>query len=343
MATKVKKHSVAYDIEHQKGVSPDQILAELLGSELESSQDPTAAGDKTNGVPTSFGIFQIHLPAHPGITQAQAENVKEALKLWKGAYRGGVESVGAKLFKTDPELAAEEAADYAERPNVNYYQGQGTATVDAKFKIAQEEFEGDTSLSPSAGQSASAKTLPVPSGSTKVLASELHAAKVLSSTTWDGAKLSGNNLLVTLAALGAQTNGTYDETTLDNFVKALHGGAIPDSDLLTNHYSEVDPYLASADAALGKIGLHPKYTGNPDGGDPGVAKPQGVTGGAATGAAKDALSGLDSIGKLIEWITDPDNLLRVGLIALGAVLVIVGIIRLSGGSVPSAVPIPVPV
>lgn len=41
-------------------------------AQCESNFDAGAKGDYENGKPTSFGIFQIHLPAHPEVTRAQA-------------------------------------------------------------------------------------------------------------------------------------------------------------------------------------------------------------------------------------------------------------------------------
>jgi hypothetical protein len=66
----------------------------------ESNWNPTAVGDKG----TSFGLVQIHLPAHPHITEAQARNPEFALNFivdefirgnewkwtcWKAVYKNG--------------------------------------------------------------------------------------------------------------------------------------------------------------------------------------------------------------------------------------------------------------
>lgn len=106
--------------------------AMLLGSDLESSWSTTAVGDQG----TSFGPFQIHLPAHPGVTSAEAENPSWAAHYMLGAYEAGVNSVSPSLWSSNPELAAEEAAFAAERPAQNYFASDGSAVVNAKWAQA---------------------------------------------------------------------------------------------------------------------------------------------------------------------------------------------------------------
>lgn len=48
------------------------------------------------------------------------------------------------------------------------------------------------------------------------------------------------------------------------------------------------------------------------------------------GGAKDAI---DSVPKLIKWITSPDNLIRVGFIVLGLFILLIGVDKLSGGGI----------
>lgn len=64
----------------QYGV-PAQLLDAIFAHE--SSFNPSATGDQG----TSFGLAQIHLPAHPGITQAQADNPAFAIN-WTGQELG---------------------------------------------------------------------------------------------------------------------------------------------------------------------------------------------------------------------------------------------------------------
>ncbi|WP_207309614.1 hypothetical protein, partial [Streptomyces kasugaensis] len=88
----------------------------LLGSRLESSWNPGAVGD--NG--TSFGPFQIHLPAHPGVTAAQAQNPAWATRYMLSAYQRGAAAQPESLWRSNPEQAAEQAAVAAEAPAQSY-------------------------------------------------------------------------------------------------------------------------------------------------------------------------------------------------------------------------------
>lgn len=51
----------------------------------ESRYKPLAVGD--NG--TSFGLVQIHLPAHPSTTRKQAENAEYALNFLAAGLKSG--------------------------------------------------------------------------------------------------------------------------------------------------------------------------------------------------------------------------------------------------------------
>jgi hypothetical protein len=107
-------------------------LAMLLGSYLESGWRTDAVGD--NG--TSFGPFQIHLPAHPGVTQAEAEDPATAVHLMLPAYEAAVGRVSASTWKNSPEQAAETAAYYAERPAQTYYAARGSDAVGKAYQAA---------------------------------------------------------------------------------------------------------------------------------------------------------------------------------------------------------------
>lgn len=96
--------------------NPQIQAAMLLGSRMESSWSTTAVGD--NG--TSFGPFQIHLPAHPGVSQAEAEDPTWAVNYMLPVYTAGVAAVPASLWGTNPSLAAATAAYHAERPKNMY-------------------------------------------------------------------------------------------------------------------------------------------------------------------------------------------------------------------------------
>jgi hypothetical protein len=91
---------------------------------------------------TSFGPFQIHLPAHPGVSAAEANNPNWAVRYMKGAYRSAVKKVPRSLWTTDPERAAETAAFLAERPAADYYSARGQAAVDAAYRNATTALGG---------------------------------------------------------------------------------------------------------------------------------------------------------------------------------------------------------
>lgn len=86
----------------------------LMGALLEGGalNGPWRPGD--NG--TSFGPFQIHLPAHPGVSRAQAENPAFAVAYMLPAYAGGVARSDPYSWNIDVPGAAATAAFYAERP-----------------------------------------------------------------------------------------------------------------------------------------------------------------------------------------------------------------------------------
>lgn len=112
----------------QESQVADVREAMLLGSWLEGGWGPTyGVGDQG----TSFGPYQIHLPAHPGVTREQAEDPKWASDYMYGNYVRGVTSVQpVTLWVTDPEAAAEQAAYRAEAPREIYHVSRGWSTVD---------------------------------------------------------------------------------------------------------------------------------------------------------------------------------------------------------------------
>lgn len=99
-----------------KTTDPHTRLALLMGSRLESGWNAQSVGDNN----TSFGPFQIHLPAHPGVTVANAEDPTWAVNYMFGEYSSGVAQVPASLWSSDPAQAAATAAYHAERPAVMY-------------------------------------------------------------------------------------------------------------------------------------------------------------------------------------------------------------------------------
>lgn len=93
---------------------PRVRLSMLVGALLEGGTlvGPFPPGDHG----TSFGPFQIHLPAHPGVSRAEAENPAFAVAYMLPAYVHGVARVYPGAWAADPGNAAATAAFYAERP-----------------------------------------------------------------------------------------------------------------------------------------------------------------------------------------------------------------------------------
>lgn len=127
-------------IDAVKGVaSGNEALAMLTGAGLESGGDPSAAGDG------SYGAWQFQDGAAPeeGTIAEYDDPAWEAAAI-APRYAAATAAVAPSLWQSNPELAAEEAAYGAERPSVNYYQGQGTAAVDAAYGDASSALSGDS-------------------------------------------------------------------------------------------------------------------------------------------------------------------------------------------------------
>jgi hypothetical protein len=72
-------HAAELDVSALKTIATAEAVSHGLNVEhflnvieCESKFAANQKGDYRNGVPTSYGITQIHLPAHPEITKAQA-------------------------------------------------------------------------------------------------------------------------------------------------------------------------------------------------------------------------------------------------------------------------------
>lgn len=126
----------------------------LLGSHLEGGwNSPYPVGD--NG--TSFGPFQMHIGGAltaAGGTPKQAENPKWAVPAMMPAYRNAVNQISDKLWTTNPQRAAEQAAVIAERPAQDYYSSRGTGTVNSAWSDVQAELKGRKSTGGMPPQSA---------------------------------------------------------------------------------------------------------------------------------------------------------------------------------------------
>lgn len=82
---------------------------------------------------TSYGPFQIHLPAHPGVSAAEASTPTFAVQYMLDAYRRAVATVSPQLWESDPKHAAALAAYRAERPR-DMYPG---SRIEAAWKALQ--------------------------------------------------------------------------------------------------------------------------------------------------------------------------------------------------------------
>jgi hypothetical protein len=120
---------------------PHVRLAMAFGALMEGGSlgsGPFGVGD--NG--TSFGPFQIHLPAHPGVSAAQASDPAFATNYMLADYAGSASAQPASLWASNPELAAEQTAVAAERPAQTYIDARGQAAVDSKYAQAQAALAG---------------------------------------------------------------------------------------------------------------------------------------------------------------------------------------------------------
>lgn len=119
---------------NQASTDPHVRLSMELGALLEGGNltGPWNVGDSG----TSFGPFQIHLPAHPGVTAMQANDPRFSANFMVSAYQAAASQIPASLWQSDPELAAEQTAFHAERPSVDYFTSHGSSSVHTAYKSA---------------------------------------------------------------------------------------------------------------------------------------------------------------------------------------------------------------
>jgi hypothetical protein len=106
-----------------------------LGALLEGGSlgpGPFGVGDSGH----SHGPFQINDLYHSDITAAAAEDPAAAVQYMLPSYEGALRKVPLSLWKSDPELAAEQTAFFAERPAQDYITRFGQSTVDQKWQTA---------------------------------------------------------------------------------------------------------------------------------------------------------------------------------------------------------------
>jgi len=68
---------------------PVQATDMIRVIECESHFDSTIGGDIRNGVPTSWGLSQIHLPAHPEVSKEEATDPEFAIRFMGEAFKNG--------------------------------------------------------------------------------------------------------------------------------------------------------------------------------------------------------------------------------------------------------------
>lgn len=140
---------------------PHVRTAMAFGSDLESGWSGTAVGDQG----TSFGWYQIHLPAHPGVTAAEAEDAAWSTKYMLGAYKSAVAQVPGSLWSSNPELAAAQSVWLAERPagpepsaGNMAYGGESAATVNQKWGQTASALKGKVNLPGGSGSGSGGST-----------------------------------------------------------------------------------------------------------------------------------------------------------------------------------------
>lgn len=68
---------------------PEQAVNMIRVIKCESSFNPAIGGDVRNGVPTSWGLSQIHLSAHPEVSKEMATSPEFAIRFMGDAFKKG--------------------------------------------------------------------------------------------------------------------------------------------------------------------------------------------------------------------------------------------------------------
>ncbi len=302
-------------------VSRNVKLAELVGTYLESNQNP----HRSNG-----GAFQINLAAHPGVTVAQTRDPVWSAAYMRSAYVAAVRKVGAAAFRADPEHAAERAAYLAEKPAKEYHVAQSAARVHEAFLAASAEL--------GAGAPGANPNLPL-SGGKPILASGnvTDASKAAARKLYD-AGIRGRTLVISLSIVGAMTKGHYTPKVVDDFIASYHheGGHLRRT-IGASYYESTGTrraaylaYVGRSLSSLKAIGHEtPFKIGSHDPGEKGSGGPSSIQEGTIK-----ATEAFNSVKGLIGWFANVDHLIRVAFIILGIILIIVGLAKLSGATVP---------
>jgi hypothetical protein len=168
-----------------------------LGALLEGGSlgtGPFGVGDQG----TSFGPFQIHLPAHPGVSAAQAQDPASAVAFMLPAYTAAAAQVPSSLWTSNPQQAAEQTAYLAERPAVDYNSSPGTGTVTSKWaSVTSSLATGNLSAGPAAPPA------PAGSGPTAAPAGLLPSLPSIPSASVIGAAITKALTIAAVVAAGA--------------------------------------------------------------------------------------------------------------------------------------------
>lgn len=340
---------VVTDILKQKA-SFDVKFAELVGTDLESNQNTHDVGAG------SYGAFQIQMLKGRNVTPAQAENPAFATRYMKSAYEAAVKKVGPALFKSNPALAAEEAADLAEKPKYDYYKTQGTKRVDEAFNVATGELANPayTLAADNITADLYGKSKKLPTISTSKLQpletawstdiysqnkyAKQNAAKAAKALYGAGAR--GEDLLLGLATFGAETNGTYEGNILGGL--PLKNGKLTDTQWYKggDYYSKAayTGFLSSAlDAAKGYGVKLP--TGKQAESLPGYDSPGSIwstVGSTVKSEAGDVGEAAESIPHFLGELASPDFLIKAIIVIVAIGLILAGIAKMTGASLPRA-------
>lgn len=325
--------SVVRAIVGQRGVSSLVIEAELVGSYLEDNlRRGVSSTTNSIGATGPFQIIPSTQAAH-GLTPKTANNPKAALRKWATpAYEAAVRKVPKSLLQSDPERYFETVAMTAEQGG-DYYQLQGSGRVDAAFANAKAAVKGS-----GGGGGQAPIVAPSPAKTAKYAKAQQAAARRLYA-----AGLRGETLVYALADVGSLTKGAYTPASVGNFLSSFkeNGGKLKETLGSAGYESGAYlKYIGSSLVALKAIG-HPiehfKYLPNTPGfeGTGGPTGPEKLADGAS-GAITDTF---DLFKTVVDWWTDPDNLIRVGFIAIGVVFIIIGVAKLVGSGVAPTIKI----
>lgn len=133
------------------GVSSDNEVraAMLMGSWFESSWNENATESGGGG---GEGAFQLS-PGGPTHTSAQAFSPSASASIMLSAYEAAVKSIPQSLWTSNPEMAAEEAAVAAEKPQQSYLSSYGQNAVNTAWSNTESALGGNSTFTSSGDSS----------------------------------------------------------------------------------------------------------------------------------------------------------------------------------------------